>query len=156
MMTVNIPGQRLLQLSDLILDYNGTVALDGELMEGVRERLGFLSTTLDIHILTADTFGTVQERISGVASRLCIIPKENQAQAKLNYVRRLGSDTSVCIGNGRNDTLMLKEAALGITVIQGEGASMEAIMAGNVVTLSILDALDLLIHPLRLTATLRL
>jgi soluble P-type ATPase len=50
---------------------------------------------------------------------------------------------------------MLKEAALGIGVIQAEGAAVEAILAADLVTTSVLDALDLLIHPLRLTATLR-
>lgn len=155
MIAIDIPGCRPMRLSDLILDYNGTIAFDGELMEGVKERLEFLSNSLGIQILTADTFGSVQERLSGIPCQLSVIPKENQAQAKLDYMRRLGCEGSVSIGNGRNDSLMLKEAALSIAVIQAEGAAAEAVFAADLVIPGILDALDLLRHPLRLTATLR-
>ncbi len=155
MITIDIPGHGPLRLSDLVLDYNGTIALDGKLMGGVRERLQALSGSLAVHVLTADTFGSAREELCGVSCRLSVIPRENQAHAKLEYVRQLECEGCVCIGNGRNDALMLKEAALGIAVIQAEGASVEAVMAADVVTPRILDALDLLIHPLRLTATLR-
>jgi soluble P-type ATPase len=155
MLEIEIPGYGALRLSDLILDYNGTIAVDGKIIDGVKERLEVLSRSLGIHILTADTFGSVRNELSGIACQLSIIPLENQVQAKVDYVRRLGCEGAVCIGNGRNDTLMLKEAALGIAVIQAEGACAEAILAANVVTISVLDALDLLLHPLRLTATLR-
>lgn len=155
MITIEVPGYRFLRLSDLILDYNGTIAFDGKMIDGVKERLEVLSKSLGIHVLTADTFGSVRDELSGISCRLAVISKKNQAQAKLDYVRQLGCDGSVCIGNGRNDALMLKAAALGIAVIQAEGTSSQAIIAADVVTLSILDALDLLIHPLRLTATLR-
>ena len=105
--------------------------------------------------MTADTFGNVREELSAVPSRLTVIPRENQAEAKRDYVEQLGREHSVCIGNGRNDRLMLKEAALGIAVIQVEGTAVAAILEADIVTFSILDALDLLLHPLRLTATLR-
>lgn len=155
MLDIPIPGQKSLHLFHLALDYNGTIANDGHLIYGVKERLEYLSRSLEIHVLTADTFGNVREELSGVACRLFVIGADNQAQAKLNYIRPLGLERSVCIGNGRNDRLMLTEAALGIAVVQAEGAAVEAILAGDVVTYSILDALDLLTHPLRLTATLR-
>lgn len=155
MLEIEIPGRNPLRLSNLILDYNGTIAVDGKIIEGVRERLEVLSSSLGIHVLTADTFGSVRSELSGVACRLSVIPLENQAQAKMEYVRKLGCEEAVCIGNGRNDVAMLHNAALGIAVIQSEGACLEAVLAGDVVTTSVLDALDLLIHPLRLTATLR-
>jgi soluble P-type ATPase len=144
-----------MRLSHLVLDYNGTVACDGHLVSGVRDRLEALSSSLEIHVLTADTFGSVREALSGSPCRLSIIPREEQAQAKLNYVEQLGLDSCVCIGNGCNDRLMLKEAALGIAVMQAEGAAIDAILAANVVISDILNALDLLLRPLRLAATLR-
>jgi len=155
MLEIEIPGYRSLRLSDLILDYNGTIAVDGKITDRVKERLVGLSKSLGIHILTADTFGSVRNQLAGVACQLSVIPLENQVQAKVDYVRQLGCEGAVCIGNGRNDMLMIKEAALGIAVIQAEGACTEAILAADVVTNSLLAALDLLIHPLRLTATLR-
>jgi soluble P-type ATPase len=155
MLEVNIPGYRTLALSFLVLDYNGTIACDGRLMTGVKERLEELSKSLSIHILTADTFGSVQKEMTGIPCDVVVIGKENQTQAKADYVRQLGLQKTVNVGNGRNDALMLKEAVLGIAVIQEEGASVETLVAADIATRSILDALDLLLHPLRLTATLR-
>ena len=156
MLEIEIPGhEQPLRLSHLVLDYNGTIACDGLLISGVRDRLESLSSSLEIHILTADTFGSVREALSGIPCRLSIIPREEQAQAKLSYVERLGLDQSVCMGNGRNDRLMLKRAALGAAVMQAEGVAIEAVLAADVVVTDILDALDLLLHPLRLAATLR-
>ena len=74
---------------------------------------------------------------------------------KLKYVEQLGPDVTVSIGNGRNDRLMLEAAALGIAVVQEEGAAVQAVTAAVVVAPNILAALDLLLHPLRLVATLR-
>jgi soluble P-type ATPase len=150
-----IPGFKKLHLSYLVLDYNGTLAYDGKLLTGVRERLEHLGRLLQVYILTADTFGTVQVQLVGIPCQVVIISRENQAKAKLRYVEKLGGDSVVCIGNGRNDRLMLQAAALGIAVSQEEGAAPVTIMAADVVTSSIIAALDLLINPLRLTATLR-
>jgi len=155
MIELEIPGYRMVGISHLVLDFNGTLACDGRLIEGVRERVRALSERLEIHVLTADTFGQVGAEIEGMCCTLSIIPGRHEAEAKLQYIQKLGIEETVCVGNGRNDRFMLKGAALGIAVIQGEGASTEAILAADVVTSSILDALDLLLHPLRLTATLR-
>ena len=155
MLETIIPGHKTLLLSYLVLDYNGTIACDGRLINGVRERLEELSKSLSIHILTADTFGSVQKEMTGIPCEVVVIGKENQTQAKADYVLQLGLQKTVTVGNGRNDALMLKEAVLGIAVIQEEGATVETLMAADIVTRSILDALDLLLHALRLTATLR-
>jgi len=155
MLEIKIPGHGILNLSHLILDYNGTIACDGHLLQGVKERLADLSASLDVHVLTADTFGSVRKALSDVCSHVEIIPIEDQAQAKLEYVQLLGLENCVCMGNGRNDRLMLKNAALGVAVVQAEGGAADAILAADIVVGNILDALDLLCHPLRLTATLR-
>lgn len=155
MITIDIPGDEALPLKYLILDYNGTIACDGELLPGVEDALLELSENLSVHVLTADTFGSVQNALKDMPCESVVIPKDRQAEAKANFIRRLGANHCVCVGNGRNDARMLKEAALGIAVIQSEGCAVEALLAADIVTLNILDALDLMIHPLRLAATLR-
>jgi soluble P-type ATPase len=50
---------------------------------------------------------------------------------------------------------MLSSAALGIAVLGPEGLAVEALRAAHVVVARIEDALDLLLHPQRLVATLR-
>ena len=61
----------------------------------------------------------------------------------------------VAIGNGRNDRMMLAAAAIGIALVQAEGAAGQAVLCADVVATGILDALGLLEHPQRLVATLR-
>ena len=155
MISVNIPDYGDLEISHLVLDYNGTIACDGQLITDVKDLLVKLSNQLQIHILTADTFGNVREGIDGIPCKLEILPKVNQSQKKLDYVSELGIIDTICIGNGRNDRLMLDEAAVGILVIQKEGAAVESLQAADVICTNILDALELLVHPKRLTATLR-
>ncbi len=155
MIEIKIPGYTTLQLKHLVLDHNGTLALDGILLSGVKERLKALSVDLEIHVLTADTFRQARSQLEGVPCKLSILPIDNQDIGKLEYVKKLSVEHTVCIGNGRNDRLMLKEAALGITVILEEGAAVETLSSADVVCKDILSALELLSSPLRLTATLR-
>jgi len=155
MIEISIPGYKKLQLEHLVMDYNGTLACDGHLIDGVKEALEDLADTIEIHVLTADTFGKAQAGLKGVDCKLSILPEDNQDVGKLEYIKRLNSEFTVCIGNGRNDCLMLKEAALGIAVILEEGAALETLIAADVVCTSIVSALELLTNPLRLTATLR-
>jgi soluble P-type ATPase len=155
MLELSVPGFKELRLAHLVLDYNGTLACDGRPLEGVQERVAVLAEHLTIHILTADTFGTVKGQVASWPCQVTVIPRDREAEAKASYVRSLKADQVVAMGNGRNDRLMLQEAALGIAVIQTEGTAVEALLAGEVVAPGILDALDLLLNRQRLLATLR-
>jgi soluble P-type ATPase len=154
-LTVEIPGRPTLRLEHLVLDFNGTLACDGALLPGVRERLTALAQDLTVHVLTADTFGKAAAELDGCPVALTVLPADAQDEAKAAAVRRLGSASVVAIGNGRNDRLMLAEAALGIAVVLAEGAAGETLHAADVVCTDIGAALDLLANPLRLAATLR-
>ena len=155
MIEINIPGDRVLQLKHIVLDYNGTIACDGDLISGVKENLIALADKLQIHILTADTFGNARRGLEGIKCEFSIISPEAQDIGKLDYVKRLGAANTVCVGNGRNDHLMLKEAVLGIAVILEEGAAAATLSAADVVCTNIVSALELLENPMRLIATLR-
>jgi len=155
MIEINIPGNKTLRLEHLVLDYNGTIAFDGALIAGVREQLAELSHRMTIHIITADTFGSVEKALEGIACKLAFIPLDQQDAAKLEYVTHLGCEQTVSMGNGVNDRLMIKASALGVAVIQGEGAAFETLASADLVCTDIMSALYLLIHPLRLVATLR-
>ena len=155
MIEIEIPGRPSMGLEHLVLDYNGTLAVDGEPVPGVKERLSALAERVKVHVITADTFGKASAALDGVPCELSILPPGAQDQGKLEVVQRLGPRRCVCVGNGNNDRLMLAEAALGIAVILAEGACAQTVAAADVVCTSILDALDLLDHPLRLVATLR-
>ena len=156
MLEIKIPGDRKLQLKHMVLDYNGTIAFDGDLIEGVKENLEALADKLQIHILTADTFGKARPGLEGIKCQISILAPDAEDIGKLEYVKGLGSENTVCVGNGRNDRLMLKEAALGIAVILEEGAAVETLTAADIVCTNIVSALELLENPLRLIATLRI
>ena len=155
MLEIIIPGYQTLSLQHLVMDYNGTLAVGGALLDGVRPRLLDLAKHLELHVVTADTFGMARNQLEGLPSELAILPVADQANAKLAYIQRLGIDQVAAIGNGRNDSLMLQAAALGIAVIQGEGAARETCLAADVLVPDILAALDLLLFTKRLIATLR-
>jgi P-type E1-E2 ATPase len=155
MISQTIPGFGTLRLQHLVLDYNGTLALDGRLLAGVRPRLRALACLLSLHVVTADTFGTARRALQGLPCKVVVLSAERQDTAKARYVRALGGRRTACIGNGRNDRLMLRAARLGIAVVGGEAGAAAALAAADVVAPSITAALDLLLKPLRLTATLR-
>jgi soluble P-type ATPase len=155
MLEINIPGYRKLQFNHIVLDYNGTMACDGTIIPGVKENLIALAGELNVHVLTADTFGIARSGLEGIPCKLSILAQDAQDVGKLEYVKKLNADRTICVGNGRNDHLMLKEAALGIAVILEEGAAVGTLSAADVVCNSIVSALELLRNPLRLVATLR-
>jgi len=155
MIAISVPGVRIFRFEHLVLDYNGTLAVDGEPLPGVRERLGALATSLQVHVVTADTFGRVREGLAGVPCTIHILSPGRQALAKLRYVTRLGLDKTCAIGNGRNDQRMLRHSALGIAVLGAEGAARESLGAADVVVPDVCSGLDLLLKPTRLVATLR-
>jgi soluble P-type ATPase len=155
MISVQIPGFGTLELTYLVLDYNGTLAVDGELLAGVEQRLTSLARQLTVHVLTADTFGKAGENLAQVPCTLTVLPQARQDEGKRDFIRNLGSANCASVGNGRNDALMLKESALGLAVMLREGISAATLAAADIVFGDILDALDILVQPLRLTATLR-
>jgi soluble P-type ATPase len=155
MLALPIPGFKTLALEHLVLDFNGTLAVDGKLLAGVFERLRSLAAHLAIQVVTADTFGHAREALEGLPARLTVLEPGRQAQAKQALVQALGPDRVAAIGNGRNDRLMLQTAALGIAVTSLEGTAVEALVAAHLFVPSIREALDLLNAPLRLVATLR-
>lgn len=155
MLDLMIPGFGRLELTDAVCDYNGTLAADGLLIDGVHERIQRLSSELRVHVVTADTFGSAATQLQRLPCALVILDAENQAEAKRDFVQSLSAAHVVAIGNGRNDRMMLEAAALGIAVCGAEGAAAQALQVGDIVVGRIVDALDLLLHPKRLMATLR-
>jgi soluble P-type ATPase len=49
MIRIEIPGIGLCQIEHLVLDYNGTLAIDGNILNGVQEKLNLLASKLCWH-----------------------------------------------------------------------------------------------------------
>ncbi len=155
MINVQIPGGGNLQLLHLVLDFNGTLALDGELMAGIAGKMLELARHLELHVITADTHGTVAQKLAGLPCRLHIIGPGAQDRQKQAYIHSLGAENVVAIGNGRNDGPMLQAASLGIALIQKEGACVTAVLQADIICTDIGDVFTLLLKLDRLKATLR-
>jgi len=156
MIQVVIPGRGNLNLEVLVLDYNGTLALDGQMFESVRDCLRRLSPYLEIHILTSDTYGTVVQQCEGLPVQVKVLESSEHIKEKADYVLQFGTREVVAIGNGANDQYMLQHARLGIAVIGFEGASTQALLSADLIVNKIEDAFGLLLETKRLKATLRL
>ena len=155
MLHLTIPGRGTYTLEHLILDLNGTIALDGEIIGGVRERLTKLSQSLEITVVTADTNKNVESLLKELPVSIYRINEGLEDEQKLAVVLRKGRDKTISIGNGCNDVSMLRESSIGICVVGREGASPEAMLASDLVVRTIDDAFDLFLQPHRLRASLR-
>jgi P-type E1-E2 ATPase len=155
MIELTIPGCEPLRIQHLVTDVNGTLAVDGVLIDGLAKRIASLSDRLEIHMLTADTHGrqyVIDGQLNLKATR---IQAGRESEQKAEFIRELGPDTVVVIGQGANDAEMLKGAALGICVMSQEGVAVESLVSADIVVPDIFAALDLLEKPLRIVASLR-
>ena len=152
---INIPGFKELSLKHLVLDYNGTLAKDGVFKVEVKERLKELSKLLSVHVITSDTFGSVQAQLKDFNLKINILISNNHTSEKATYIQSLGAQNCVAVGNGSNDAQMLQEAAISIALIGDEGCSTKAMLNSDIVCKEITDTLDLLLNKNRLIATLR-
>jgi soluble P-type ATPase len=155
MIEINIPGWGDMEIENIVLDLNGTIATDGRIPTEVKEKINSLSHGVKIYILTADTQGTASEESSDVKAELLRVSEKDSTEVKLRVMESLDPTRTVAIGNGNNDHLILKEAALSIAVLGDEGASFSAIKSADIIVKNISDALDLFLKPKRLIATLR-
>jgi len=155
MLEIVIPGFGPVRLRYLVSDFTGTLSHRGRLVPGVREMLDKIAAILDVHVLTADTFGLVRSELAGVRCLVHILEEGSEDLQKEAYVRKLGAANVVALGNGNNDRKMLKTARIGIAVCLQEGCSLAAASAADILVTSATDALELLFHEKSLLATLR-
>ncbi len=154
-MRIDIPGWGSVDVENIVIDLNGTTATDGRIPLEIKEKIESLSHLAKIYVLTADTQGTADNEVANMSVEAIKIEEEESKQGKFDFLKTLDLERTVAIGNGSNDQLILKEAALGIAVMGDEGVSVSAIKNADLVVKHIQNALDLFLKPKRLIATLR-
>jgi P-type E1-E2 ATPase len=155
MISVNIPGRGTVELHHLVLDFNGTFALDGKMLAGAAERLSQLADMLHIYVVTGDTNGTARDECRNLPVTVKIITPEDQAAQKSAFVRGLQPKGTACVGNGANDEAMFEAADIAFAVIGGEGCFTGTLLKSDIAVQHPCDAFDLLLKNNRLIATLR-
>lgn len=162
---IDIPGFGKRLIKTVVSDYTGTHSRNGELVEGVKGRFIRLAESVDIVILTSDSFGTAENQLRGLPLHLRKLQYEKQREGepddeqKERIVHEYGPQHVAAFGNGNNDRLMLKRVrdagGLAIAVDNGEGCAIDALLGANLFIVGSANAIDLLLYPTRCVATLR-
>lgn len=155
MLKIEIPGRHDISLEGVVFDMNGTLTVDGKMDDGDWELLKLVAEKLQVYVLTADTFGLAETTFAGLPLELCRLKGKNGFLEKKNFVDSRGSSFLAAVGNGYNDHMMLKAAALGICVLGPEGAHPMTLANADLLVTSTRAALELFLNPLRLVAGLR-
>jgi len=155
MINIDIPGWGNTEVENVVLDLNGTLATDGKIPSEVKKKINALAGQVKIYVLTADTQGTATEEIREMKVELIKIEGKDSKEGKFNFLKSLDLEKTIAMGNGNNDQFILKEAGIGIAILGDEGISVIALKQADIMVKNISDALDLLLKPKRLMATLR-
>jgi len=155
MIEIDIPGWGNMEVENVVLDLNGTLATDGKIPSELKKKINALAGQVKIYVLTADTQGTATEEIRDMKVELIKIEGKESKKGKFNFLKSLDLEKTIAMGNGNNDQFILKEAGIGIAILGDEGISVIALKQADIMVKNISDALDLLLKPKRLMATLR-
>ncbi|NJE48129.1 HAD family hydrolase [Thermococcus sp. 9N3] len=147
---MEIPGYGKLEFNAVLFDLNGTLGVDGKVSDEVKELLARLADRYTVVVLSADTFGTLEEEFRGLPVR---IERVSSGAEKAEIAE--GYAPYVAVGNGNNDVAMLEKAELAFCVIGREGASVDALLASDVIVTDVRDAIEMLLNEKKLIATLR-
>lgn len=156
MIKIQISDDKELKIKNLVLDFNGTISLDGKIKQSIKKRIIELARQgLDIYIITADTYETAYEESKDLPVKVKIYNNCDETKAKGDFVKYLGSENTISFGNGNNDILMFENSVISVAIIAEEGCFTKAALKSDILIFNIVDAFDLLLNPNRLRATLR-
>lgn len=155
MIKLNIPGRGKIEIENVVFDYNGTLAIDGNIANATKKMLLELKEQVHIYVLTADTYGNVERQCEGLGIAVKTFPTDNAGRCKLDIIKSLGGNSTMAVGNGFNDILMFKESCISVAVIEEEGCSGKLLAEADIVVKTIKDVFGLLLNENRIKATLR-
>lgn len=154
-MIIEIPNDDNLDIKNIVFDFNGTIAISGKIIDGVFDKIIKLSENFNISIVTADTFGSVKKIFKDTNINIHIISKDNGSLDKMNYIKKIGALNTIALGNGNNDSMMLSKAKIGISILNQEGLSLEALKSSNILLKDINDFFKMIEEPKKFIAILR-
>lgn len=154
-MRLDIPNKGNYDIKNIALDYNGTLATDGEIEESTLKLLSNLAKKFNIYILSADTHGSITKKLKEMPFEVIVVSSENGQKDKADFIKQIGAEETIAIGNGNIDILMFREAIVSIGIMGSEGIAVKALLEADIVVENIRTALNLIENPLRIIATLR-
>lgn len=154
MIKFEIPGMEPFEIENLCLDYNGTIAYEGKLIEGVSDKIVELKKYLNIYVLTADTYGTTKKECEKLGINIVTFDRANASICKEEIIKSLKGN-SIAFGNGLNDIKMFDAAKISIAIIEGEGVAGALLPHATIVVSKVIDAFNLILDKNKIKATLR-
>lgn len=155
MLKITIPGQEDLVVKNIVFDFNGTLATDGEFNPSLAAWMAQIKRIAEVYVLSSDTYGSVQRECSDLGIHARVLRSKNGGAEKREFVQELGAKSTICIGNGVNDAGMFEVCALSIIIMGEEGCAVKTLEKADIAVKCGEDALKLLLYPKRITATLR-
>ncbi len=154
-MVINVPETGKYEIENIVFDYNGTIAINGEIISGILEKIVKLTEVFNVAIITADTFNTVRKAFKNTNVNIHIIDNENGMIQKKEFIKNIGSNKTIALGNGRNDELMLKESIISVAILNDEGVSLKALNSADFLLKDINHFFEMIEEPKKLIAILR-
>lgn len=156
MIETEIPSMGKIVIHNIVFDLNGTLAMTGHISDVVKTKVKMLANTVRVIIASADTRGNLADigKELGVETHRLQLDQPEDEEKRI-LVEELGAENTAAVGNGVNDSKMLKEAKIGVVVMGSEGAAVETINSANIVVTDPTHALDLFLQPITLKSTLR-
>jgi len=154
MIPIERPGLDPLEIEFVLLDFDGTLAIDRRVHPKAKDKINLLSKRTNLYVLTTQKKELIEERLRKMKAEIIYLAEGDSSRRKLDLLRQLGPSRCAAIGNGMDDAAMIEEAGIGICIIGKEGTSGEAMNNADLVFTDILDALDFLLKPLHQKATL--
>lgn len=155
MIEIAVPGREIYHIEHILLDYNGTIAVDGLIPWELKPLLCRLSKLCPVTVLTADTHGTAKAQCLPLGLGVETFPKEGAAAFKEAFAKKLGGEKVACLGNGYNDIGMFDACRLSVAVLDREGLCCALLPHATLLCPGAKEALELFLKPQRLVADLR-
>ena len=153
-MLINAPNNVQLDIKNIVLDLNGTLANYGIISEETKELIQKLKA-LNYRIILIS--GDIRGNAATIAKELGIdllLGKNSNEKAK--QIQKFNSNNTAAIGNARIDIGTFQNAILSIATLQQEGIHTDIIKYVDIIVPSIEDALRLFIDTKSIEGTLRI
>lgn len=154
MILIHRPGQSLIEIEYILIDFEGTLATDRRVNPKAKDKINLLSKRTKIYIFVQTEKEIALKSLKNTKADIIFISEGQASQEKLNFIRQIKRENTVVIGNGKSDVEIIKESAISFCVMGKEGAFKDALINADIIVNDIIDALDFLLKPLRQKATL--
>jgi soluble P-type ATPase len=154
MISIERPGQNNLEFEFILIDFEGTLTSDRRVHPKAKDKINLLSKRARIFIFTTGEKESVSAVLRNVKAEVIYLKEGEASHGKLDLLQQLGPHRTVAMGSGMSDIEMIQNSGLSIGVMSREGTLSEVIAKADLVFMTVVDALDFLLKPLRQKATL--